>query len=457
MRIILIGFRGTGKTAVGRLLSKRLGVSFLDTDDLIETREGRHLDEIFHLGGESYFRKVEKEVITSLPEAGFVISTGGGAVLDPVNVAHLRAGSIVFLLSTEPDTIIQRIQKSKRPPLTNLPLPEEVRHLLQIRKLEYLKAADYCLDTTRKEVSTITDTIQKILNRKNISREQLFKEYQEKITLSSEDRAILAQESTLDGAHLRVCAVIGNPASQSKSPALFNRLFTHYRIPYRYIRMEAPEVSDLLNLARSYDLRGLSVTLPFKQQVIPYLHEVDCTAQHIGAVNTIVQCGNLMHGFNTDWLGIQRPLASLKGSRAVVIGAGGAAAAAVYACLTLDMQVTILNRTPERGRSLAERFGCISAPIAEFKNLQPEVVINATPVGMFPDTTSPLPAEALTQDMTIFDLVYTPPKTPLLQAAAKKGCTVIPGVEMFLHQALEQFLLFTGISAPEVLVRELMP
>ncbi|MDD1673351.1 MAG: shikimate dehydrogenase [Methanomicrobiales archaeon] len=457
MRIVLIGFRGTGKTAVGRLLSKRLGIPLLDTDDLIETREGRSISEIFHSGGEIYFRKIEKEVITNLPEAGVVISTGGGAVLDPVNVEHLRAKSFVFFLSAEPDTIIRRIQKSKRPPLTNLPFPEEVRHLLEIRRLEYLKVADYCLDTTRTEVSAIADTVQKILEGKNISCEQVSKEYQEKIALSSEDLAVLSQENTPNGGYPRICAVMGNPASHSKSPALFNRLFTHYRLPYKYIRMEAPEVSNLLIFARLCDFRGLSVTLPFKQQVIPYLNEVDRTAQQIGAVNTIVQCGNLMHGFNTDWLGIQRPLVHLKGSKVAVIGAGGAAAAAVYACLTLDMQVTILNRTIERGQSLAERFGCVSASIAEFKNLKPEVVINATPVGMFPDTNTPVLVEMLTQDMTIFDLVYTPPETPFLQAAAKIGCTTIPGMEMFLHQAREQFLLFTGISAPEALVRELMP
>jgi shikimate dehydrogenase len=91
------------------------------------------------------------------------------------------------------------------------------------------------------------------------------------------------------------------------------------------------------------------------------------------------------------------------------------------------------------------------------QNFVIKLVINATPVGMFPDTSTPVPVEVLTQDMTIYDLVYTPPETPLLRAAAKKGCTIILGVEMFLHQAREQFLLFTGISAPEALVRELMP
>jgi shikimate 5-dehydrogenase len=120
------------------------------------------------------------------------------------------------------------------------------------------------------------------------------------------------------------------------------------------------------------------------------------------------------------------------------------------------MHVTILNRTPERGAALAERFGCEAAPLTDFPRIEPEVVINATPVGMEPDPHTPVPGEWLQSEMTVFDLVYTPPLTPLLQEAMKRGCSIISGTQMFIHQAREQFYLFTGISPPESLIQEML-
>jgi shikimate dehydrogenase len=134
----------------------------------------------------------------------------------------------------------------------------------------------------------------------------------------------------------------------------------------------------------------------------------------------------------------------------------GGAAAAAYALRSLEMEVTILNRTPEKAGVLAERFGCRATPLSSFGDLRPEVVVNATPVGMHPDRSSLLTAEDLEEGMTVFDLVYTPPGTPLLALARRAGCRVIPGTEMFIHQACEQFFHVTGIRVPEAIVRELV-
>ncbi|MGE5832029.1 MAG: shikimate dehydrogenase family protein, partial [Methanomicrobiales archaeon] len=179
-------------------------------------------------------------------------------------------------------------------------------------------------------------------------------------------------------------------------------------------------------------------------------------ARAIGAVNTVVRCGDELHGYNTDWLGIRAPLGDLHGARAVVLGAGGAASAAVHALLSLDMEVTILARDPVKGGRLAARFGCRSAPLSSFREIRPDLVVNATPVGMLPDQSSLLAAGDLEKGMTVFDLVYTPPETPLLAIARKAGCRVIPGTEMFIHQAREQFFHVTGIRVPDTLVRELV-
>jgi shikimate 5-dehydrogenase len=146
----------------------------------------------------------------------------------------------------------------------------------------------------------------------------------------------------------------------------------------------------------------------------------------------------------------------MKGATAVILGAGGAASAAAFALTDLEMKVTILNRTPERAQKLAARSGCGWAEWDAFDRIKPDLVVNATPLGMVPDTQSPLRDDQLTQEMTIFDLVYTPPVTPLIETARKKGCRTITGMEMFVQQAHEQFYLFFGIDVPESVVRELV-
>ena len=212
---------------------------------------------------------------------------------------------------------------------------------------------------------------------------------------------------------------------------------------------------EIMDVARAIDAKGLSVTIPFKQDVIALVDEIDeHAARSIGAVNTVVfACGTAI-GYNTDWLGVRKPLVSMKGAKAVLLGAGGVAAGAAYALKDLDMDVTILNRTPENAKKLAEQFGCAWGSWDEFDRIKPDLVVNATPLGMQPDTRSPLREDQLQENMTVFDLVYTPPVTPLIEAARAKGCRTISGTEMFIEQAREQFYLFFGIDVPPEKIRE---
>lgn len=140
----------------------------------------------------------------------------------------------------------------------------------------------------------------------------------------------------------------------------------------------------------------------------------------------------------------------------MLLGAGGVARAAAFALIDLGMDLTILNRTPEKARALAEHFGCAWAPWDAFDRINPDVVVNATPLGMQPDTRSPLSPGQLNKDMTVFDLVYTPPVTPLIEYAQKAGCETITGTEVFVQQAREQFYIFFGIDVPETIVREII-
>jgi shikimate dehydrogenase len=460
MRIVLTGFRGTGKTTAGHHLSEMLGLPFLDTDRIIEERAGKKIPAIFREKGEPAFRELERQAIASLPPGGVVVGTGGGAVLDPANVEKLRRDSLVFLLQAGEETIARRIGGSDRPSLTGKPPDVEVGVLLRERQPAYLRAADFCISTEGKSPAMAAMEMAGILKEgptSPLSRATGMK-FIGQLPLAEGDRAALSAmfHGGKGGTRAGICAIAGYPCSHSRSPALWNRLFARYGLPYLYTSFEWPDIGELIQAVRDLGVRGLSVTIPFKETVIPHLDGVDPDARAIGAVNTVVQCGGVLRGSNTDWLGIRAPLEDRAGARAVVLGAGGAAAAAVYALRSLGMEVTILNRTPEKAGVLAERSGCRAAPLSTFRDLRPEVVVNATPVGMHPDRSSLLAAEDLEEGMTVFDLVYTPPETPLLALARRAGCRVIPGTEMFIHQAREQFFHVTGIRVPEAIIRELV-
>ncbi|HOI13349.1 MAG TPA: shikimate dehydrogenase [Methanoculleus sp.] len=453
MKVALIGFRGTGKTSVGRILANRLGVPFYDTDALIERRAGMPIPEIFRRAGEAHFRALEREVIASLRTAEGVIGTGGGAVCDPANVADLRWHGRVYLLTAAPGIIHERIAGSDRPGLTALPPEEEVHTLLARRKEAYLGAADACIDTGACTPDEAAEIILGQIHGKSVRSRD---ERRERDNLLSKFGLETVREMVERDPGLMVCGIAGNPCAHSKSPLLYNRLFERFGMHYHYTRFEWPDAGVIIHLASLLPLKGLSVTIPFKVDVIPYLDEIDEHAAAIGAANTIVRCGGRMYGHNTDWLGVRIPLAHRRGGRAVVLGAGGAAAAAVYALCSLDMDVTVLARTADAARRLAERFNCRWGSLEEFKGADADVVVHATPVGMEPDTRSLLAADDLERGTTVFDLVYTPPETPLIRAAREAGCETIPGTEMFVHQAVEQFRLITGIRVSPALVREML-
>jgi shikimate dehydrogenase len=452
MKVVLTGFRGTGKSTVGRLLAEHLRLPFIDTDARIEEQAGMPIPEIFRSCGEAVFRRLERDVIASLRGFDGVIGTGGGAVCDPVNVENLRHNGTVFLLTADPDVIEERIRGSDRPNLTDLPAGDEIRHLLRARRQAYRSSADFCIDTDD-AAHAVARRILRILSQGPLAADSRpeAESLARAMSIGDEVAGVLERDPAT-----RICGIAGNPCSHSKSPALYNRLFGWFGMNYHYTRFEWPDVETIVRLARLLDVRGMSVTIPFKVDIVRHLDEVSEDAAAIGAVNTVVQCGGVMQGFNTDWLGIRIPLQHRAGGRAVVLGAGGAAAGAVYALLSLDMEVTILNRTPEKARILAERYGCSFGGLDAFEGLDVDVVVNTTPVGMEGDTRSLLSAEQLEMGMTIYDCVYTPPETPLIREAHRAGCETITGTEMFVHQAVEQFRLITGIVVEPALVREMM-
>lgn len=461
-RIIFCGFRGTGKTDIGRIIAERTALPFLDTDTLIEQQTGRSIPDIFHEDGEERFREVERAVIAGLPKRDAVISTGGGVVTDPANMLQLRRDSIIVVLHADIDTIEKRLTKKPRPPLTGLPLREEIAAMMDRRRQQYDAAADFCIDTSETTPQAAAAVVMDLISHGSIAPKNrapcmaFFKTG--RIPPKCMDRLQKVLSDNPPDPLTRLIGVAGFPCAHSRGPYLFNALFDAYGLNYHYTWFEDPELDEILSVARHLDVKGLSVTIPFKQAIIPLIDEVDeHAAQQIGAVNTVVFACGTTRGYNTDWIGVRKPLVDLKGAKAVLLGAGGAAAGAAYALTDLDMDTTILNRTPAKAHVLAERFGCRWGGLGDFDAIKPDVVVNSTPLGMNPGDQSILREDQLHPGMTVFDLVYTPPVTPLIETAQKAGCRTITGTEMFIGQAREQFYLFFGIDVPAEKMKDLLP
>ncbi len=252
---------------------------------------------------------------------------------------------------------------------------------------------------------------------------------------------------------MRVFGVIGYPVSHSLSPAMHNAAFRALDIPAVYGAFEVSPEDLSLAIAgmRALGIGGLSVTVPHKEAVMAHLDEIDPVASKIGAVNTVVNREGLLFGTNTDWLGVKRSLeeagVGVSGRRAVVVGAGGAARAVVYALSEMGAEVEIYNRTVEKAEVLAQALGGRAFPLSEITRASGELIIQTTSVGL-KEWRSPVPEEVLRNFRVAMDIVYVPLKTRFLAEAEAAGCRTIDGLKMLVYQGAEQFRLFTGQEAP---------
>lgn len=249
----------------------------------------------------------------------------------------------------------------------------------------------------------------------------------------------------------KVYGVLGDPVSHSLSPAIMNVAFRRESVNAVYLPLHAKKIEDFLACVRQIPIHGFSVTMPYKQAIVEHLEHSDVHTQKTGACNTVVrgQDGKL-YGFNTDTTGVLRPLQNRinpEKARVLVLGAGGAARAAVFALVERGAEVSICNRTHEKAQKLARQAGAKAVKRADLRKLQFDVIINATPLGMGKSSESPLQPEELNTGL-VFEMVYDPPDTPLVQMARAKGIPVILGAEMFVQQAARQFEIWSGKPAP---------
>ena len=250
----------------------------------------------------------------------------------------------------------------------------------------------------------------------------------------------------------RLFGVAGDPIGSSLSPLMLNTAFRAAGIDAVYLPLKTSSPEELFHVARELPLDGFSVTMPLKQAILPLLDYVDPEAAKIGAVNTVHRTPDgKFRGYNSDAAGIVGPLRGrldLRNTRILVLGAGGAARAAVFACIAAGAKLFICNRTYEKAEILARQTGAGAVGRSALAAQTFDVVINATPAGMQGNSLIlPLEEHELNAHL-VFDLVYNPIETPLLALARTKGIGTLPGVAMFVHQGARQFEIWTGTPAP---------
>lgn len=411
MNIVLIGMRATGKTTVGQILANTLKREFIETDELVAKKSGYSIAEIVEKHGWEYFRDLESQVIQKISTMNnAVISTGGGVVTRKKNIESLKTNGLLILLTATVDTMEKRLNGTRRPALTSKQtIRQEIEEILKKRKTLYGNASQERISTDDQNPQEV---VVKIIN------------------LSSQTV---------------VCGIIGNPVAHSLSPVMHNAGYKVKNLNYAYVPFEVKDLANAIRGIRALNIKGTSVTAPFKIAIMQYLDKIDDVAMNIGAVNTIVNNNGKLIGFNTDCEGAMKALeekTTVSGKRVILLGAGGAAAAIAFGLKEKKADVLIINRTIQKAKELARTTNARFDGLSGLKYIEKsDILINATSVQI-------IPKEFLHKKLFVFDIVYNPKETLLIRDAKQAGCSIVYGYKMLLYQAVAQFELFTGTSAP---------
>ncbi len=264
----------------------------------------------------------------------------------------------------------------------------------------------------------------------------------------------------------KICAVIGDPIGHTLSPCMHNAAFSKCQLDYAYVAFHVKELEKALAGMTGFDIRGLSVTIPHKVEIMKYLDEVSPLAKGIGAVNTVTNENGRLFGTNTDGYGALNSLEvyeKLDNKRTVIIGAGGAAQAIAYTIASERNPERVIFAVRDDDREAADKISMsISKNFSTFTSitsLQPadlqdafsdaDIIINTTPIGMAPNVDECLvPENLFSERHLVFDIIYNPAKTLLLRRAENRFARTINGVPMFVYQGAEQFRIWTGVEPP---------
>lgn len=248
----------------------------------------------------------------------------------------------------------------------------------------------------------------------------------------------------------------------SRSPWIHNPGYGPLGLDAVYLPFHVDCMDSFMKNAEAVGIDGMSVTIPHKEWAA-HAAAMDEAVRNIGSCNTLYRRDGRWHGTNSDAQGFLGPLMrlpemakrhDLHGLRCAVLGAGGSARAVIYALQSMGAHITIYNRTLSRAQALAADFNCQARPLADFASLSeadkptPDIIVQTTSLGLTPNKRDPAPGYAFCGTEIVYDIIYTPPRTPFLKRAAVAGCRVLNGKAMLIEQGLVQFQLFTGKSFP---------
>ncbi len=260
--------------------------------------------------------------------------------------------------------------------------------------------------------------------------------------------------------------LLGDPIDHSLSPLIMNHLFQENNVDAIYftMRLKRNAMEAVGPVLKILDIDGFNLTMPHKTTILKFIDLIDRDAKLIGAVNTVKKDGETLIGYNTDWLGVKLPLKYLYGDSyrvVALIGAGGAARAALYAVRDAE-SIYVLNRTFSRAVHISKELGWLGPDIRPMKLCREsleeihdkvDLIINATPVG-WGGGEPPIPRDLIEPNVTVFDMVYEPLETKLIRYAREVGAKAIDGLWMLIYQAIAAFKIWTGIEADPVRLRE---
>ncbi|MFW9945716.1 MAG: shikimate dehydrogenase [Candidatus Odinarchaeota archaeon] len=262
-------------------------------------------------------------------------------------------------------------------------------------------------------------------------------------------------------ARTKILCVIGHPIEHSMSPIMHNAAIQDLGLDYLYIAFDIPpnKLKEAIKGLKTLNIRGINVTLPYKEKVMKFIDKVDQTAQKIGAINTIKNEDGLLIGRNTDAEGANKALfdagCEITGKNVVLIGAGGAAKAILYSLASNTNKITIINRSEDRAKKLVNELKNKMDINIESKKYDEiilkeeisnaDILINATPIGMFPmiDIT-PVSKKIIHKDLFVFDLIYNPLETKLIKDSKEIGCQTLSGLDMLVNQGALAFEWWTN-------------
>lgn len=249
-----------------------------------------------------------------------------------------------------------------------------------------------------------------------------------------------------------IYGLIGNPVKESVGYYVHNKLLSHHNLDAVYLNFLVDDVKQFLSSFKNH-FKGLCVTMPFKEKIIPYIDTIDPMAAKIGAVNTIKKTDGELYGTNTDWIGAVysiEKVSSIKGKNVLILGAGGTGKAIAFGISNKEGEIIISNRDKNKALDLSKKLEADIVSWEDRNNIDFDILINATKVGMTPyEDSCPMDESFFSKDLsgiTVFDAVYSPIDTKLLRMSEKRGAKIATGLDMYIGQAMAQFELWTGIK-----------